>query len=377
MTPNWYEISRVPGFEGLETHIRSQVIPYLSGAAAEPLDTDHLKKKAGRGMTIAFIVFIALFGLFNLITPFGWVGEVVSFVVFIPLFILVMIGGLFFMRGTLARLLVAGKQNFLIRSEALKRLSEPLGLTYVPAPGGAPYGVRWLAERSWAPRELRALTEFLDAAGGLDAAVAAARETGLMQPENVTVIGSAEQKRRYHEMSAGAGGIEDGFAGERAGLRFEMFEWIERVEEAPNVYHLCILLHAPFPLHGTTHLRARRTGWPQDPDGARLETVDLGPRAFEARYRLRATDQVEARALFNPAVIERVIELAHESKFRAVAKGERLVFDFAGEDRFKIVDLMTGAWSEASVTRTAADLAEALSLIDALGHAFMLARNPS
>jgi hypothetical protein len=103
--------------------------------------------------------------------------------------------------------------------------------------------------------------------------------------------------------------------------------------------------------------------------------VDLGPKAFDALYRLRASDQVEARALFNPAVIERVIALAHGGKFRAVARQQHLVFDFASEaNRFHLIDLITGEWSDETIRQTHADLAEALALVDALGHAFMLAR---
>jgi hypothetical protein len=171
--------------------------------------------------------------------------------------------------------------------------------------------------------------------------------------------------------------IEDGFEGTRAGLTFSMFEWVESVSEAPDIYHLVIVLEAPLRLHGVTHLRARKTSWPQDPNGTPMQDVDLGPRSFDALYRLKASDQVEARAIFNPAVIERVIALANGGPFRAVARQQHLVFDFAGEaNRFHLIDLITGHWSDNTVRQTHADLAEALALVDALGHAFMLARKP-
>ena len=154
-----------------------------------------------------------------------------------------------------------------------------------------------------------------------------------------------------------------------------MFEWVESVSEAPDLNHLVIVLAAPLRLHGVTQLRARKYVWPQDPNGTPLEDVDLGPKAFDALYRLRGSDQVEARALFNPAVIERVIALAHGGKFRAVARQQHLVFDFAGEaNRFHLIDLVTGEWNDETLRQTHADLAEALALVDALGHAFMLAR---
>lgn len=106
-----------------------------------------------------------------------------------------------------------------------------------------------------------------------------------------------------------------------------------------------------------------------------MQDVDLGPKAFDSLYKLRSSDQVEARAIFNPAVIERVIDLAHGGQFRAVAREGHLVFDFASEaNRFHLIDLIGGVWNDETLHQTYSDLAEALALVDTLGHAFMLAR---
>lgn len=108
-----------------------------------------------------------------------------------------------------------------------------------------------------------------------------------------------------------------------------------------------------------------------------MQDVELGPRSFDALYRLRSSDQVEARAIFNPALIERVTALAHGGRLRAVARQHHLVFDFASHaNRFHLIDLITGHWSDETIRQAHADLAEALALVDALGHAFMLARKP-
>jgi hypothetical protein len=284
-----------------------------------------------------------------------------------------MLAGLFLLRGRLAELFVQAQARLVLKAEAMRSLAAPLGLSYVPAPGGAPKGLEWLASQSWAPAILKDAASTLNAAGGMDAAVKIAADSGLFIEANVYVIGTAEQKARYTEQVAGMRQIEDGFHGQRGEIAFDMFEWIEKVDEAPDMIHLVIVLAAPLRLQGITQLRARKTGWPGDPGLAPMQDVDLGPRAFDALYRLRASDQVEARAIFNPAVIERVIALAHGGKFRAVAKGQHLAFDFASEtNRFQLVDLMTGAWSEDTVRQTHADLAEALALVDALAHAFML-----
>lgn len=348
--------------------------PILAGADLQPADTNLLKQKLSRAMTGAFFVFVASFLLLQFLLPNTWYGELLRVLMFPALFVGSVLGALYLIRKDVIRLFLDAKTRYLVRGQALARLVEPLGLTYVPTPGGAPGAVKWLSEQSWAPEELSRLARAMQDAGGMDEALAKARETGLMQEANVYVLGSQEQKERYQKLAVSQSQIEDGFYGVRGGIAFEMFEWVETVKDAPDIHHLMIVLEAPMPLHGVTQLRARRTGWPQDISGARLQDVGLGPREFEARYRLRSSDQVEARALFNPAVIERVIELAHDGKFRAVARGKALVFDFPGTDRFKLVDLMTGDWGEHTLLQTLADLAEALALVDTLAHAFMLAR---
>jgi hypothetical protein len=309
--------------------------------------------------------------------PDGGVWEALKFILFPVLFFFNIGLCLFLLRGRLAKLFVEAQARLGLKAKAMTHIAAPLGLAYVPAPGGAPKGLEWLAKQSWAPAALRQATDALNAVGGMDKAVATVRDCGLFIESNVYVVGSAEQKAKYNELAAGNRQIEDGFEGERGGLHFSMFEWIEKVEDAPDVPHLVIVLEAPFALHGVTQLRARKTSWPQDPQGRPLQEVDLGPKAFDALYRLRASDQVEARALFNPAVIERVIALAHGGKFRAVAQGRNLVFDFSGgPNRFQLIDLLTGVWNEETILQTHTDLAETLALVEVLGHAFMLARRP-
>ncbi len=377
MIPGWDEIEREPGFAGARLRAELEIRPILDRLASNPADAQRQQKITGRYISVPFVLFAITFFVLETSLPRGGAWGLLAFLLFPVLFIVFMLGGIFLMRDRLARMLIDSDARFRQKAEAMRAMVGPIGLTYVPAPGGAPKGLDWLARQSWAPQVLREATATLDAAGGMDDAVRIVRDSGLLMEADVYVVGTPEQKARYNEQAAGLRRIEDGFHGTRAGLAFEMFEWIENVSEAPNLYHLIIVLEAPFALHGVTQLRARKTGWPGDPQGTPMQDVDLGPRAFDTLYRLRASDQVEARAIFNPAVIERTIALAHGGKFRAVARGQHLVFDFASEqDRFPIVDLLTGAWSDETIRQAHRDLAEALALVDALGHAFMLVRKP-
>lgn len=375
MTMGWDRIESHEGFAGAEAFAAREVGPILERAKLDPIHPDRQKKIVSRFMVVPFILFGITFVTLDFLLPdTGWF-EFLQFLLFPILFIVYMAAGLFLMRHQIAKLLVEAQARLVLKAEAMNKIAAPLGLKYVPAPGGAPKGLEWLAQQSWAPAVLREATTSLNSAGGMDEAVAVVRGSGLLVEANTYVIGTPEQKAKYHEQSSGMRQIEDGFEGRRSGLDFSMFEWVENVSDAPDIYHLIVVLGAPIRLHGVTHLRARKTSWPQDPNGTPMQDVDLGPKAFDSLYKLRSSDQVEARAIFNPAVIERVIDLAHGGQFRAVAREGHLVFDFASEaNRFHLIDLIGGVWNDETLHQTYSDLAEALALVDTLGHAFMLAR---
>ncbi len=375
MSTGWADIEQHAGFAGAEARAAAELRPILERVKIDSIDPARQTKIISRAMTTAFFAFGGTFFALEFILPKGAGWEFLQFLLFPILFIAYLAMALFLVRGQLAKLVVEAQARVGLKAEAMSRITAPLGVRYVPAPGGAPKGLEWLARQSWAPAILRDATASLNAAGGMDEAVAIVRDSGLLLEGNTYVVGTPEQKAKLNEQASSMRQIEDGFEGMRSGLTFSMFEWVESVEDAPDIYHLVIVLEAPLRLHGVTHLRARKSGWPQDPNGTALQDVDLGPKAFDALYRLRASDQVEARAIFNPAVIERVIALAHGGKFRAVARAGHLVFDFPGEtNRFRLLDLITGEWGDDTIRQTHADLAEALALVDALGHAFMLAR---
>lgn len=376
MAKSWDEIEQTEGFAGARAVSARQVEPVLSRVKAPPGDPQAQLKSLSKFMIVPFFLFGATFFATDMFLPDNGFWIFIQFLLFPVLFLLFMGTGLFLARNKIAEVFVEAQVRLGHKADAIRAMVAPLGLTFVPAPGGAPKGLEWIAKQSWAPAVLRDAEKTLNEAGGMDDAVAAARDAGLLIAANVHVVGTPEQKKLYAEQAAGMMQLEDGFQGTRRGIRFDMFEWVEKVSEAPDVFHLVIVLEAPLRLHGVTQMRARKTGWPAHPGEPVLQDVDLGPRAFDALYRLRASDQVEARALFNPAVIERVIDLSHGGKFRAVARGGYLVFDFESEtNRFQIVDLMTGAWSDETVRATYTDIAEALALVDTLAHAFMVAKN--
>ena len=88
--------------------------------------------------------------------------------------------------------------------------------------------------------------------------------------------------------------------------------------------------------------------------------------------RLRSSDQVEARTIFNPAVVERVLKLAHDMPFRAVAAGNFLILDIVGDNRFSVIELATGKWSRQRIEDALRDVAELLELVDEAAHTFMI-----
>ncbi|NNL90168.1 MAG: DUF3137 domain-containing protein [Marinicaulis sp.] len=371
MTYDWIDIERRLGLRDAQSFARNVVEPCLRDVVAEPDGMDGAPDRMQLPTSVGFVVFLVLFFFAASILPNNFVGEVLKFILFPLLFLASIAGSFFVFKDRFIGLFLAGRDRFLLRSKALTAIAERLGLTYVPSPGGAPELLKRFAKWKFAPKELQEIATFLDDHGGMDDALADVRRSGIMAP-SVAVLASVEQKEKYLKQYSEFAQVEDGFQGSRNGVAFNAFEWIESVEDAPNVHHLALVMTAPTRLYGVTQFRTKGATWPTTADVNEMKQVGLGVPEFEKRFRLRSTDQVEARVIFNPAVIERAITLAHDETLRAVAFDDLIIFDVAGENRFEMVDLATGAWSEASIHQTFANIAEMLELVDAVAHAFML-----
>ena len=366
-------IGRRLGLAQAERFVETELKPLIESVPVEPTS----KKGAAKSrlqlpLTLGMIGFaISFFSLFSFL-PDNFFGGLITFVLFLPLFAFWMIVMVYLFRDRFFAAFVNGKERYLARSKALARLAEELGLIYVPSPGGAPAVLKEVAKHQIAPDILRQVVDVLDDHGGMDEPLAVVRRSGTMI--TTTVIGSKEQREKYNKQAAENVQVEDGFRGDRGGVPFSAFEWVESVEDAADIYHLALVFQVPYRLHGVTQLRTRKTGWPKGQTGADFSDVDIVAKAFRDRFRMRSTDQTEARTIFDPAVVERVAELAHGEKVQAVAFEEHLVIDVEGEDRFGMVNLHTGAWSRDTIAQSMLHVAELLELAQAVAEAFRLRR---
>ncbi len=331
-----------------------------------------MPKGLGLPMSIGIILFFVLNMTLDGILPDGFFGIILHIPLFIVGFLACIFGILILFRDRFVGLLLRSQSRFLVRSKALSAFAARAGFTYVPAPGGAPPSLKAFANWKRAPKEIREAVKMLETHGGMDDALEAARQAGVMAAP-ATVIGGTPEQRAIYANQATSARLEDGFLGEREGVTFAAFEWVESVDEAPDIHHLVIVLTAPLRLQGVTQLRTRSTSWPRNVSKADLDEVDLGPQIFSRRFKLRSNDQTEARAIFNPAVIERVAELAHGDKIKATAFGQHLVINLeGGGDRFDLLNLVTGEWSEESVRTAISDILELSDFVGEAAHAFMV-----
>jgi Protein of unknown function (DUF3137) len=362
-----------PDAAALEKFFETNVRARLAGL---PVGNGKAQRRLGWLIGSGFFAFMAAHTFADSVLPDNFLGVLATFILFPVLFVACLGLALYIGRGWLLEILGETEERFVARSEMLKALAARYGVEYVSSPGGAPQAVQWLAAQGWAPARLQALSVMMAAHGGMEAALARARASGILSVDAI-VIGTKAQKYTYLQRAAEMQEVEDGFHGTRHGIAFDFFEWAQTVSDAPDVRHLIIVIAAPLHLNGVTQLRSHDLGWTAPPGQAELQPVDLGARAFSAAFQVRTSDQTEARALFNPAVMERMLALAHGGKVRAVAHDETLVVSLAaapGVNRFNLIDLKTGAWSLQTFQQAADDLAEALALTDALAHAFMLRR---
>ena len=162
------------------------------------------------------------------------------------------------------------------------------------------------------------------------------------------------------------------------GLSFDAFEVVrsprntrDGATEAAE-HALLLVLALPRPLQSTTQVRSRNIGWHKAGDAERLQTVSLESNDFEDAFRVRSNDQVEARFVFTPDVMVRILELAHGEQIRATAQGDHLVIAFEGPNRFDLTSADTGLEGDAAIRLAVQQIAEMLDLVEAVAGVFGL-----
>ncbi|MEL7480323.1 MAG: DUF3137 domain-containing protein [Pseudomonadota bacterium] len=369
MSGDWTKINQQLGFNA-EAFAKAKILPLLSDLRGQSERPDYVSLMQ-RPMVVGMGIFFVLLIVGQAFLPDNFVGEAIFFVLF-PLLFFASLGlSLWFHQDRFFSLLAAAEGNFLSRVEAMHTIAEMLDITYIPTPGGAPDLLRTFSKLPIIRGRLNRITALLDEHGGLDETIEITRASGVSTP-NVILLGSEEQRQNAVAQQARGQMFQDGFEGERAGIKFSAVEWSESVSEDERVHHLVLVLRAPLKLNGRTELRTEKLGWPETGTRFAFNDVNLGPRDFSERYDLRSTDQTEARALFNPAVMARLIDLAHGDPFRAAAFDHHIVIGLQGHNRFEIVDMATGKWSDDTIRQTFADLADLLRLVEAFAHAFMV-----
>lgn len=364
---DWTEIGLRLELRDPANFVETKIVPLLEAVPAERLSS---KGKRRNRLELPMTLAMVGFGATQVALMISGIHGLITFILFLPLFFGWTLAVLFLFRGRFASAFLDGRERFIIRSKSLSRLANELALEYVPSPGGAPEALKLIAKQKFAPNALKEACEVLDAHGGMDEALATARRSGTMVLG--TVLGNKDQREKHYDAAAKNVQVEDGFQGALAGIEFSAFEWKESKDDASPIYHLVIVVRAPHRLHGITQLRTRNISWPGGHPDARFHSVGVVAPEFESRFRMRTTDQVEARTVFDPAVIERVAELGHGEKVRAVAFEDHLVIDVEGTDRFAMVNLVTGEWNSQTIADSMMHVAEMLELVKAIANVFRL-----
>lgn len=372
-SPNWDKIEARLGLQDPAMFSQRHIVPLFEdlpnrGSGA----SDDWKKGFRAPMVTGFWIFGITFVGLMVFLPSSFFFGFLLFLLFIPLFFLSFAVGFYLHRGKFMAAFAQGQERFIARSRALDRLADAVGLSYVPTPGGAPPLLTYFAKFRFAPDAVREAVTLLNDHGGMDEPLEVARRSGTMLAD-VTVLGAPDKIEKYKADAVANVRVEDGFQGTVSGVPFSAFEWVQPVEDSDDLFHLCIIFDLPRQLHGITQLRSRHISWPGRMEDISLSPVGVVAPAFEDRFRMRSTDQVEARTVFDPAVLERVADLAHGEKVRAVAYGQHLVVDIeGGDDRFAMIDLLSGEWSAQRIADSMIHIAEMRELAEAVAASFRL-----
>ena len=359
----------------LKALVETDILPILAKAEVENLTKDGMPKQLRLPLFLGFGGFIPLFLTLKSFLPNNGFGEFLTFLIFPILFFgcFALCGYLF--RERLAQLFAKGQHNFLLRTEIMLKLSRAMGLEYIAVPGGPSPSLKKFSDWSKCPQTIKDITATMEAHSGLGPASDIIRASGLAVPQAI-FIGSSESKERYFEQQLNEQQFEDGFRGVRGNIPFSAVEWTETHDES-KTHHLLVALTLPTKITGRVEFKNKAAQWPMNPPHHQQhDKVRLLSSSFAKAYKVRANDQMEARLIFDPAVIERLTAYAAQGPVRGVAFENHLVIDLVGDNRFNILDVMTGAWSEKTIDKTLSDFNEMLAFVDSISHAFSVKKEP-
>ncbi len=365
--PSWETLEARSGFEGLREIAAQDTLPKLAAAQPRTVQQNPINALYGGGCVTAF-GFVALF--FALTTMFGPFG-----------FIAALIAGFFMAKPAIERIakiyVDRMVKDLAFRQSVFEPLIKPLGLTYVAAPGGGQGIVAQQSQEGPFQKTFGKLFAALETYSGQEQAVAAARASGLVELATVIHIGTADEATKKAR-ETGLTRLEDGFSGMHKGLSFDAFEVVRSPRNTSDgateaaEHALLLVLALPRPLQSTTQVRSRNIGWHKAGDAERLQTVSLESNDFEDAFRVRSNDQVEARFVFTPDVMVRILELAHGEQIRATAQRSHLVIAFEGPNRFDLTSSDTGLEGDAAIRLAVQQIAEMLDLVEAVAGVFGL-----
>ena len=366
----WTELERRLGITGLEAFINQEVIPPLDRLERAPETKDGFPESLTWPIMIGLVAFMICFMFIESQMPRNALGMIGSFVLFPTLFIGFMALAFYFMRHEISEIIVKAENNFLMRSQVLGRIAARLDMDYVPTPGGASRVLLMIAKWKFCPQKIKDVVALMESKGGLKVQSEAIRRSGLVMPLEL-VLGSKETKAKSYDLAQENLQFQDGFSGARNGIDFAVMEWEESHDDF-SYHHLLIHLTLPYKLTSWVEFKNKASRWPQSRPNVSLKKVAIPYSPFNRAYDIRASDQTEARMVFNPRVIEALSLFAANDPARGVAFENNLVFDVRGDNRFELVNIATGQWSEDSIERTFTDIVQMLELVDATANSFAI-----
>lgn len=364
---DWTVIESRPGFAGLRAIAERDVLPQLADAKPRLSEKNPVNALYGGGCFTAIGGLMLVMVLSSLFGPFG--------------FVVALVIAFFLARPTIARLakfyVARMVEDLKFRQSVFTPIADHLNLSYIAVPGGGAGLVHQQSQEGLFQSTFSKLYEAFEAYSGQEQAVEVARASGLVKLVTVIHIGTADEATKKAR-ETGLTRLEDGFSGTHGGLAFDAFEVVRssrRTDDGttyPAEHALLVVLNLPRTLYGTTQVRSRKIGWHKKGEAERLERVSLESNEFDDAFRVRSNDQVEARFVFTPDVMERMRELAHGDPIRATAQGDHLVVAIEGPNRFDLTSEDTGLDGDAAVRLAIQQIGELFDFVDAVGRVFGL-----
>ncbi len=360
----WTDIEDKLGLDNLDEIVENEIKPLFRDVQNKAPVNSEPKFKTKLFKLILNTLFFVLLGVGIFILSFLPFGFFLIIIYVLVALIAYALAYIYVIRDEIDASLNKGMFYRSAKTRALKIICQHLDLNYASNPSAKP--ITFMG-KTYSEADINGGDEPNDKS--FEKVIKTAHRSGLLTVPSVYLNNRVEAEKFEESLQW----FEDGFCGDYLGTSFTSVEWRDKRQVEGPQYHLLLFFKSPYKLSGETQMRTKVARWPGHKiSQAEMKPISIGYSSIDEVFEFRGSDQVEARLIFDPLVLERLLDFSPDALFRAAAFEDTLIFDIAGDNQFGIIDLASGEYSDDTIEATLNDIYRMQQLVKAVAHIFSL-----